>query len=85
MTDANRAYDTLIAFGSALRMGVNFTASVLQALVLKGILSHDEAEMVVADAKQAALGSTAATAAQLEVAEGTFGQVLATLRQTKGR
>ena len=75
MTDAERAYDTTTAFGSALRMSSNFTACVLQALVLKNVLTPEEAAMLVDEAKSAALRSSAATEAQKQIAGATFDQI----------
>jgi hypothetical protein len=75
MSDAQNAYDNVIAFSSALRMSVNYTSCVLQALVIKGVLAKQEALAILGDAERVALQSTSANAAQIEIAEATFQQV----------
>lgn len=72
---AQRAYDEMIAWTSGLRVNLGFSGNILEALVLKKILTANEAKSIVESAAENALSSSAMTDTQKELVAASFEQV----------
>ena len=80
MADANEEYRRMLDWGSAVRLGLNSTAIVLQTLVIKAVLTRNEAILLVDGMEDAAAKQTSTSEAQKQVVAATCDQIRTMLR-----
>jgi hypothetical protein len=75
MADADEAYRRLSDWGSGVRIGLNATLVVLQALVLKRVITKQEALAMLDDIQRSVEEQSTTDAAQKKLAGQTIDQM----------
>ena len=74
MVDTARVVEDLKNWASAVRLGINGSTTILQALVLRGVLTKAQAIALIDDLASAAEQQTSTTSAQKQIVAASYEQ-----------
>lgn len=72
MTPAEQEYRRLLDWSSAVRLGINGTITLLQALTLKGVFTPDEALMLIDEMASTAAQQSSTSDAQKTIVAASY-------------
>lgn len=85
MSDPQIIYSNLTNWGSSVRIAINGHVTILQALVIKRVLTTTEAIAILDDMATSAAGQSTTNDAQKQIAAASFDQARELLRQTEAK